>query len=112
MGIKKGLCIGEKLKDLYTKIENCCNTEIVRRNHQLIKNVKQLLPDIMEFTNIILDKSNFEVDDEIYQVLYVQYMGIVEDLMNGIENQDEVLVMDSLYDGLLEFINIFWDDAE
>lgn len=100
------------MKDLYIKIDNCCNTEITMRNHQLIKNVKELMPDIIEFTNIILDASNFDVDDDTYQSLRIQYMGIVEDLMNGIENQDEVLVMDSLYGGLLEFINLFLDNAE
>lgn len=100
------------MKDLYIKIDNCCKTEITMRNHQLIKNVKELMPDIIEFTNIILDASNFDVDNDTYQALRIQYMGIVEDLMNGIENQDEVLVMDSLYGGLLEFINLFLDNAE
>lgn len=100
------------MKELYTKIENCCTTEIERRNHQLIKDVKGLMPDIMEFTNIVLDPSNFDTDAETYKTLMFEYMGIVEDLMNGIDNQDEVLVMDSLYGGLLEFINLFLDESE
>lgn len=100
------------MKDLYTKIDNCCRTEIVRRNHQLVKNTKELMPDIIEFTNVVMDSSNFELDDETYQILRIQYVGIVEDLMSGLENQDEVLVMDSLYGGLLEFINLFLDDVQ
>lgn len=100
------------MRDLYTKIDNCCKTEIVMRNHQLIKNVKVLMPSIIDFTNIILDASNFDMDDETYQALRIHYMSIVEDLMNGLENQDEVLVMDSLYGGLLEFIKMFLDEAE
>ena len=70
------------------------------------------MPDIMEFTNIVLEPSNFDTDAETYQTLMMEYMGIVEDLMNGIDNQDEVLVMDSLYGGLLEFINLFLDESE
>ena len=100
------------MKELYTKIENCCITEIERRNHQLIKNVKGLMSDIMEFTKVVLEPSNFDIDAETYQTLMIEYMAIVEDLMNGIDNQDEVLVMDSLYGGLLEFINLFLDESE
>lgn len=70
------------------------------------------MPDIMEFTNIVLEPSNFDIDAETYQTLMIEYMAIVEDLMNGIDNQDEVLVMDSLYGGLLEFINLFLDESE
>ena len=39
-------------------------------------------------------------------------MGIIQDLMDGMDNQDEVLVMDSLYGGLLEFINLFLEESE
>ena len=39
-------------------------------------------------------------------------MGIIQDLTDGMDNQDEVLVMDSLYGGLLEFINLFLEESE
>ena len=70
------------------------------------------MSDIMEFTKVVLEPSNFDIDAETYQTLMIEYMAIVEDLMNGIDNQDEVLVMDSLYGGLLEFINLFLDESE
>lgn len=99
------------MKQLFDKIENCCTYEIKQRNHQLIKSVKGILPEIMEFTNIILDESNFDLDTETYQIIRAQYVDIVEDLMSGIENQDEVLVMDSLYTGMLDFMRMFLDDS-
>lgn len=100
------------MEELYEKIKDCCDLELARRDHQLVKNVKQLIPDIMEFTNVILEPSNFDCDTDTYQALQAQYMSIIQDLMNGIDNQDEVLVMDSLYGGLLEFINLFLDESE
>lgn len=100
------------MEELYEKIKDSCELELIRRNHQLVNNVRQLLPDIMEFTNMILEPSNFDCDTETYQALQTQYMGIVEELMNGMDNQDEVLVMDSLYGGLLEFINLFLEESE
>ncbi len=100
------------MKQLFDKIENCCTNEIKRRNHQLIKEIKDILPDIMEFTNIILDESNFDMDTETYQLIRSQYVEIVGDLMDGIENQDEVLVMDALYVGMLDFMRLFSEDLD
>ena len=100
------------MEKLYEKIKGCCELELIRRNHQLVNNARQLLPDIMEFTNMILKPSNFDCDTETYQALQAQYMSIIQDLMDGMDNQDEVLVMDSLYGGLLEFVNLFLDESE
>ena len=100
------------MEELYEKIKDCCDLEFVRRDHQLVKNVKQLIPDIMEFTNVILEPSNFDCGTDTYQALQAQYMSIIQDLLDGMDNQDEVLVMDSLYGGLLEFIALFLEESE
>ena len=98
--------------ELYEKIKDCCELELTRRDHQLVKNVKQLIPDIMEFTNMILEPSNFDCDTDMYDTLKAHHMGIIQDLMDGMDNQDEVLVMDSLYGGLLEFVSLFLEESE
>ena len=87
------------MEELYEKIKDCCDLELARRDHQLVK-------------NMILEPSNFDCDTETYQALQAQYMGIIQDLTDGMDNQDEVLVMDSLYGGLLEFINLFLEESE
>ena len=100
------------MEELYEKIKDCCELELTRRDHQLVKNAKQLIPDIMEFTNMILEPSNFDCNTDIYDALKAQYMSIIQDLLDVMDNQDEVLVMDSLYGGLLEFIALFLEESE
>ncbi len=100
------------MENLYTKIYISCVKEIEYGHHSLLKDMKEILPDVLELSKIIFDYSNFDMEEEDYILVRNQFIEILSDLTEGIEAKDEVMVLDAAGIGLLDFLNMFLPEDE
>lgn len=74
---------------------------------QYADEVRELLPELQEFMNIVLGEQDME--DEVL----IQYLiGILKDTVSGIENFDDVLLRDVLEYGWLRLISEVMGEVE
>lgn len=64
-----------------------------------VDEVRELLPELCEVMNLILNPNN-QLDEDVTAYL----LGMVEDTVSGVENQDEVLLRDVLEFGWQDVI--------
>lgn len=64
-----------------------------------VEEVRVLLPDLCDVMNLILNPNN-QLDEDVTAYL----LGMVEDTVSGVENQDEVLLRDVLEYGWQDVI--------
>ncbi len=74
---------------------------------QYIDEVRKLLPELQEFMTCVLEAQDLENNKLIEWLL-----GIVNDTVTGIENQDEVLLRDVLEYGWYGLIMDVMEEAE
>lgn len=101
-----------ELEKFYRDIYYCCRKEADWNRETIIGDVRVLLPQIQEFTKLISDQDNFEMEEKEYQNFLEYYMTIIQDVVSAIENRDVVLLFDSLAYGLLDVIILFLPEGE
>lgn len=95
------------MEALYRDIYIICKREIDFKKHKVVERTREILPQINELSALIMNRENFEVDDETYTLVQAQYMQIISEILQAIENEDEVLLFDTLAFGMLPFIKMF-----
>lgn len=94
----------DKVMELYKEVNELCYQQIKKRNNSYISKVKQMVPKIDGFASFIFKRENIIVDDETYVMLTNELSAILKDIVNAIQNEDEVLMLDSLLNGLKKMI--------
>ena len=98
--------------ELNQKIEDLCMSQIQERDYYFAEKVKQLLPLIKDFASYIFERKNIITDDKTYQLLVSMLSEILTDIVYGIEREDEVLLMDALWNGMREILSMFQAESE
>ena len=97
----------DKVMELYKEVNELCYQQIKKRNNSYISKVKQMVPKIDGFASFIFKRENIIVDDETYVMLTNELSAILKDIVNAIQNEDEVLMLDSLLNGLKKMLELF-----
>lgn len=92
------------LKELYKKLVDANFEALNSQRHELIADIKALLPDIVNFVQELLEL-DFE-NGELKREVVADINEILSDIMQAIENDDEVLMMDATSHGLLEYMRM------
>lgn len=101
-----------EFQTLHKEIYMCCRKEIDWKRETLVDDAKKIFPLIQEFTQIVANPENFDMQPEEYQEFYQYYLQILTDIVHAVEVRDTVLLFDSLAYGLLEFVIIFLPEGE
>lgn len=100
------------IEELYKKVFYSCVQFAVYQKENIIDDVKQILPFLNEFTQEFLSGNYFGLKEEDYQLLRQLLLDILNDIVQGMEQHDIVLLEDTIEFGLKEFVEMFIPDEQ
>lgn len=102
-----------EIEELYKKVYRACVEFAVYRKKNIKENVADFLPALGQFANKFLEENHFGFDEEDYQQLRRLLLNILNDITQGLEQRDNVLLEDTVEFGLKEFLELFvMDEGE
>ena len=102
----------EKIAFLYEKISFF---SMVYLDHQKIGNVeavKELIPQINEFVGWFMSENVFVIEEELYKDMCINLVEIIKDVSQALENEDRVLMHDTITYGFLPYVALFVEQEE
>lgn len=97
----------EKIKKLYENINFIGFYSTYHKDNCYIEKAMGLFEEIQEFTQWFLAGNQFGIEEEIYESLKENLLGIVKDCITAAKERDRVLMMDALEQGLSEYLKMF-----
>lgn len=104
--------MSEKIQDLFTQINQIAVEYLFYQKRTNIEAIEKIIPQIQEFVLWFLEGNRFGLEEELYQGMQVQLLGILNDILQGIEQGDKVLLHDAMAYGLLEYLKLFIEEPE
>ncbi len=101
-----------EIEELYKKVYHACVEFAVYRKKNIKENVTDFLPLLGGFANQFLEGNYFGFDEEDYQQLKQLLLNILNDIAQGLEQRDNVLLEDTVEFGVKEFLELFIPDEE
>ena len=103
----------EMAKKLLEQINDICIDYLFLKETNVVEKAIKLTDDIRTFTATFLQGNVFGMADEEYENLKQYVIGVLEDYMEAVKQDDMVLMIDTLDYGLRELLKIYIDeDAE
>ncbi len=96
----------QKIRELYKKINYIGYYVTYHQNTQYMKMAKSLIPEINDFINWFLEKNKFGISKKEYDLLCRNLIEIVKDITEALKQEDRVLMMDALEQGISEYIKM------
>lgn len=100
------------IEELYSKVFGICVQFAVYQKKNVRDNIKKILPNLEVFTKEFLKNNNNVLVEEDYHLLKQLLLDILDDIAQGMENQDEVLLEDALEYGLKELLELLIIDED
>ena len=97
----------ELAKELQQKINWMCIGYYYYKHTDVVERGRKLSDKIREFSSIFLQGNIFGIEEEEYIGLKNYTMEVLKDYMQSIEQQDMVLMIDTLDFGFRELLEIF-----
>lgn len=97
-------------KELLKKITQICVEYHYFKKTDAIEKGKEMAEEIQQFTSGFLQGNIYGMTEEEYTGLKNYVLQVLKDYMEAVEQQDIVLMIDTLDYGLRELINIFIDE--
>lgn len=97
----------EKIKELYENINFIGFYCTYNKKNQYIEKIKEVLPEVQEFSKWFLAGNTFDIDEETYYALQQNLLEILEDCAEALKENDRVLMMDALEQGILGYLEMF-----
>lgn len=102
----------EKIKEL-DKILNTVSVEYLAfQQRGNVKKIEELMPEIQEFVLWFLQGNQFGIEDDLYQDMCRNLLGILEDMEDALRCDDCVLMHDAVAYGLVEYLELFVSSEE
>ncbi|MDD7642134.1 MAG: hypothetical protein PUK75_06640 [bacterium] len=99
------------IAELYKIVFSTC-VEFAVYQKDVVSNVEQMLPMLNELGSLYFTENYYRLDEEDYHLVQMLLTDILKDITQGLEQQDRVLLEDTLEYGLLKFLEIFLEDDE
>lgn len=101
----------EKIIELFEKINNIgFYCVYYKKSDYYVEKAKELLPDISAFTEWFLSENIFGIEEEIYLMMQQDILEILHDCMEALKENDNVLMLDALENGLGKLLKQFIPD--
>lgn len=100
----------ELARTLKSQIDKICVEFHYFKKYNTIERSKEYAAMIQEYVSFFLQGNNFGISEEEYKDLYNFSIDVLKDYMAAVENEDAVLMVDTLEHGLRELLKIFIDE--
>lgn len=78
----------------------------------IIEKMQQFVPRLKFLNEYIFENNYYNLEKNDWCKLQKLYLDIIKDILNGLKNRDVILLMDTLENGLIPFLEIFLEDTE
>ena len=99
-----------KLTELYKEVFNSCVKFAVYGKTTIVSDVRKLLPELKAFTEGFVRENKFQIDNEDYEQLVRVLLDIMKDIIQGIDQEDNILLEDTCEFGLKPFLEMFFSE--
>ena len=99
------------IKHAYDELYRISREETDLQRHITRDLVLKHMSEIQKLSEIVLNRDNFEEGDD-HEMICEEWSAIMKDILFAIEQEDEVLLLDSIAYGILPFIREVLPDEE
>lgn len=78
-----------------------------QKKNNYVEKAKDLMPRIQEFAGWFLEGNQFGIEEELYYALQGNLLDILKDIMTALKEQDRVLMLDAVENGIGEYLKMF-----
>lgn len=100
----------DKIIELRQRIEYIGLRYVVGQDLQITEHIIKIIPQVQEFAVWFLGGNQFGISEEDYQALSENLLGVLNDISSALEQRDKVLLFDSIYFGILEYLKMFEEE--
>ena len=97
----------EKIRNLYQEVNRIAVEYMVFQKRNNISEIEKIMPQIQEFILWFLGGNIFDIEDEFYEELSQNLLGILSDMSLAMQQNDRVLMHDAVNYGLVLFLEMF-----
>ena len=101
----------EKIQGLYEEINRVGFRCMYYKGSHYLEQAKALIPQVEEFARWFLGGDSLGLGKEDYGALSENLIGILQDCADALEEGDQVLLMDALEQGILEYLGMFLPES-
>lgn len=101
----------EIIKKIYEEIFYIGFYSTYYRDNGYVDEAQKLLPLITEFVEWFMQENIFGIESELYNDLVQNLLQILIDCKEAFKQRDRVLLMDSLEQGLVEYLKLFLSET-
>lgn len=101
----------DTIKKAYHELYRIYREETDLQRHITKKLVVEHMNEIQTLSEIILNRENFDADDE-HVLICQEWSSVIGDVLMGIEQEDEVLLLDAVGHGILPFVRSLLPEEE
>ncbi len=102
----------EKARKLWVVIDTICGGYHMYKDEKVIEKAKKAAGQIQEYCKFFLQGNIFGMEEKEYQELCNYVIRMLEDFIQAAEQEDTVLMLDTLDYGLRELVDIYREDNE
>lgn len=101
--------LAEEIRD---EIDKICGGYHYYKDENILVRSRKLAGDIQQFCSYFLQGNVFGMEEGEYEKLQRYVLGVLQDYIEALEQQDMVYMLDTLDYGLRELLDIFADTEE
>lgn len=102
----------EKALQLRTVVDTACGGYYLFKDEDVLTKAKAAAGQIRDYCSFFLKGNVFGIPEEEYQNLYRFVLQVLEDFVEAVEQEDTVLMLDTLDYGLRELLEIYLDKKD
>lgn len=102
----------QKIQDLYRELKRIAAFYLIHQKRDNVEEIKKKIPQIQEFVMWFLEENRYGIEEELYQGMSQDLLGILKDILAAFEQRDMVLMHDAVTYGLIEYLDLFMDAEE
>ena len=96
-----------KAKQLWIVIDTICGGYYIYKDEKVIEKAKQAAKQVQEYCDFFLHGNHFGMNEEEYRDLCSYVIHVLKDFVEALEQEDTVLMLDTLDYGLRELVNLY-----
>ncbi len=101
----------EKMQELYNNLVKASVGYVVFQRRDNTEMVRQEIALIQEFVTWVMKESSSEMEQDLYEAMCRDLLTILQDLLTALEQDDKVLMYDTLEYGFIPYLECFLENS-
>lgn len=102
----------EFMRELNNRITLVCEKFVFLNRADLVRDVKEVLPNVQKFAVWFLEAKDIGVTEEEKRLMDNNVLLMMKDINEALEFSDSVLMYDALENGIAEYLRLFVPEEE